>query len=134
MIENGVNYFVKGSDVKFDLNGLDFTFEGFYVAVTDESLFIMVKDEAPMNLINLLGAVKEDVEVNRKDVLEADTVKFRLRLFEDVFHSLKEIIIKVNDIKNVFEIQIEGKYFLKDFNNYWLEMYGTTQEILDEPI
>jgi hypothetical protein len=120
---------VKGNKVIFDLNGLDFTFEGFYVAVTDEFLFIMVKDEAPMNLINLLGAVKEDVEVNRKDVLSADTVRFRLRLNEDIFQSLKESIVKINDIREAFEIQAEGQYLLKDFNNYLLEMYGTMQEI-----
>jgi hypothetical protein len=123
-IEMGVNYFVKGEDVIFDLNGLDFTFEKFYVKVDDTGLGIMVDEEVPMNLINLLDTIDSPLDVNRKEILDSDLVHFTLKVKDEVFSPLKSQILKVPDIKEIFEINLDNRPPLRSFNNYELESYG----------
>ena len=67
-IELGVNYFVDGKDVIFDLYGLNFTFEKFYVGVDESEMRIMVNEEVLMNLINLLDSFESSGDVNRKEI------------------------------------------------------------------
>jgi hypothetical protein len=128
-IELGVSYFVKGEDVLFDLNGLDFTFGKFYAVVRERSLRILVEEEAPMNLIHLLGAVEDDVEVERKDVLDADTVKLELKLKSKIFNAMKQRILTSTDILDLFQLEDRGNHPLLDLSNYRLEKYGTTKEL-----
>jgi hypothetical protein len=126
-IELGVNYFVKGKDVVFDLNGLDFTFGKFYAVVRERSLMITVEEEVPMNLMHLLGAVEDYIEVERKDVLDADTVNFVLKLKTKVFNALKQRILTSTDILDLFQLEDRGNHPLLDLSNYRLEKYGTTK-------
>jgi hypothetical protein len=132
-IELGVNYFIKGESVVFKLNDLDFTFEKFYVTITNDSMKILVEDETPMNLMYLLDIVKDDLEANRKDILEADTVRFILKLNYEVFSKLKHKIIEVIEILDIFGFKLNGELPLKDFKNYELELYGTSKKFDDIP-
>jgi hypothetical protein len=138
-ILSNVNYFVKGEDVVFDLNTLDFTFEGFYVFITDEYLQIQILEEVPMNLILVAGAAEPDVEVEGNELETADSVKFTLQLNDGLFASMKEDIFKQTDIRDVFALQlVEGsdgagvKPPLRIFKNYHIVMWGTTQILEDE--
>jgi len=127
-IELGVNYFVNGENVIFNLNGLDFTFEKFYVVVTSDSMKILVDDEVPMNLMNILGAVKDDLDVNRREILEADTVRFILKLNDETFAKLKPELPKITEITDIFKLKVNGKLPLKNFKSYVLDLYGTAKD------
>jgi hypothetical protein len=126
-IELGVNYFVNGPDVVFDLNGLDFTFEKFYVNVNEDNLTLIIPEEVPMNLINLLDSLKDDLDADRSTIIEADIVSFNLELNNDVFTSIKSKIHNASDIKDLFNIEIGGKTPLKFFKNYELVRYDISQ-------
>ena len=104
-IRVGPGYFVSGDKVVFDLNGMDYSFEKFYLLIADagsgnlqsigldgqepidEGLYINVPEEAPMNLINIAGASDEEegVELDREEVLGADTAKLSLKLADRLF-------------------------------------------------
>jgi hypothetical protein len=127
-IKLGVDYFIPGKDVVFDLNGLDFTFGKFDVTLTEDSLKIKVEDEAPMNLIYLLDAVKSTIDVDRKEIINADSVRFVLNLKNGTFSQMKSGLLKLNQINDIFQLDVDGKFPLKLFINYELEMYGTTTE------
>ena len=128
-IELGVNYFVNGENVLFNLNSLDFTFEKFYVIVTADSLKILVEDEVPMNLMNILGAVKDELDVDRKEILEADTVRFILKLNDETFAEVKSKLLKITEIADIFQLEVNGKLPLKNFKSYVLDLHGTTKEL-----
>jgi hypothetical protein len=126
-IELDVNYFVDGKDVVFDLNGLDFTFEKFYVNVSEDNVTLIIPEEVPMNLINLLDTIKDDLDADRSTILEADIVNFNLELDNDIFAYVKSKIHNISDIKDLFKIEMEGKAPMKLFKNYELVRYDTSQ-------
>ena len=130
-IEAGVNYFVNGEDIIFDLNGLDFTFEKFYVNLLDNGMYLIVKDEAPMNLILIADTAIDEVGVNRQQVLASDEVDMILRLDDALFGALKDKIMEVTDVKQIFEIEHKGFKFVKQLSNYFLEEYGTVERRFD---
>ncbi len=123
-LEKGVNYQI-GGDVVFKLGKLDFTFEKFYVYISQEGLFLKVPDEAPMNLINLLDTVHDEVHVNRKMVIDSDKVDFILQLDPDLFREFEPRIMKCEDPRDIFELDLKGFKFLKELEHYYLIEYGT---------
>ncbi len=140
-ITPGTHYFVKGKDVVFDLNSLAFTFEGFYVQITDEHLKIHIKDEVPMNLILVEGAAPTEVEFEFDTINDADSVKFTLQLDNELFSYLKEKLLAVHDIKEIFDITMgikedggeeEVEKPLRVFSNYRIVMWGTHQILEDD--
>jgi len=124
-IEMGVNYFVKGKEVVFDLNGMDFTFGKFYLVVNEVGMYLIVKDEAPLNLINLLETVVDEVGVNRKQVRDSDEVDMILRLDDELFKKVKEEILRSTDPRNIFDIEYQGHRLLRVLTAYSLEEYST---------
>jgi hypothetical protein len=128
-IELGAQYFVDGNDVVFDLNDLEFTFEKFYVKVGENDLQIIIKDEVPMNLINILATVNINIDVNRKEILDSDIVHFTLKLNEIIYKIHKSQIFNLSDVKEVFNLSPDKEYPLRRFNNYYLESYGTKTEL-----
>jgi len=130
----GTNYFIKGSDVVFKLNDLDFTFEGFYLQITEEGLHINILEEVPMNLINIAGAalVEEGVELEHKTIMEADTVKFTLKLTPELFEFAKEQLATITEPADVFDIEVQGKKHLRDFHYYFIVMWGTHQTLYED--
>jgi hypothetical protein len=126
-IRKDVNYFINGEDVIFDFNGMDFTFEKFYLLVNDSGMYLSVKDEAPMNLINLLETVVDKVGVNRKDVLDADKVDIFLKLDDNLFKEMKEEVLNRENAKDIFRILYKDHELLKVLNAYSLEGYSTYQ-------
>jgi hypothetical protein len=129
MIELGVNYFVKGESVVFDLKGQDFTFEEFRVVVTDDSMKIQIEDETPMNLLKMLGSIGDPIGVDRQRLLESRSVRFVLRLKVGIFNAYRTRILSVNDIKDLFQLESDGKFPLRSFSNYELDMIGRTSVI-----
>ncbi len=130
-IETHVNYFVNGSDVIFKLGELDFTFEKFYVLVNEEGLFVKVPEEVPMNLMNILDTIHDEVDVNRRNVLDSDVVDMVLQLDPDLFRAFQTRILEGIDILDIFDLDMEGFQFLKELEHYYLIEYGTTTKRLD---
>ncbi len=130
-IETNVNYFVNGSDVIFKLGELDFTFEKFYVLVNEEGLFVKVPEEVPMNLMNILDTIHDEVDVNRKNVLDSDVVDMILQLDPDLFRAFQTRILECTDVLDIFDLDMEGFQFLKELEHYYLIEYGTTTKRLD---
>lgn len=129
-LKKGVNYQV-GGDVVFKLGKQDFTFEKFYVYISEEGLFLKVPDEAPMNLINLLETVHDEVHVNRKMVMDSDKVDFILQLDPDLFREFEPRIMNCEDPKEIFDLDLEGFTFLKELEHYYLIEYGTMTKRLN---
>ncbi len=128
-----VNYFVKGKKVIFDLDGLDFTFEGFYVFITEEALQIIVNEEVPMNLIFITQVVESEVSLTPNELENADTVSFTLQLNAEVFDQLKEMIMAMKDIKEIFDLDPgqDGDKPLRKFSNYDIVKVGSKQTLYD---
>lgn len=124
-IESGVNYYVSGDHVVFDLDGMNFTFEKFYVHFTDEGLFININDEVPMNLTFISQVAVNDIDFQPSQAQDADSVQFVLQLKMDVFNELKGKIAEATDIKEIFEIEHYGTSPLKTFSNYLLISWGS---------
>jgi hypothetical protein len=125
-LQKDINYFVEGEDVVFKLgNDLDFTFDRFYVFINNEGLFIKVPDEVPMNLINLLGTIQDEVDVNRKQVLDSDEVDMILQLDPDLFREFEPRIMRCREPKDIFDLDLKGFTFLKELEHYYLIEYGT---------
>ncbi|MGA1872161.1 MAG: hypothetical protein ACMUHY_00685 [Thermoplasmatota archaeon] len=122
-----VYHFIKGEEVVFDFNGLDFTFEKFYLLVSEDGMFLTVKDEAPMNLINLLDTVVDEVGVDRNQVMRSDEVDLVLRLDVNLFRKVKDEIRKKTDPRDVFETEYQGHKLLKVLTAYSLIEYGTVE-------
>ncbi len=130
-IRSNVNYFLNGEDVIFKLGELDFTFEKFYVYINEEGLFIKVPEEAPMNLMNILDTVHDEVGVNRRQVLDSDEVDMILQLDPDLYREMEPRIIGCAEPWEIFELDIKGFRFLKELEHYYLIEYGTTERRLD---
>jgi len=132
LMETGVNYHVEGRKVLFDLNGLDFTFEGFYFRLTEENFTIDVKDEVPLNLVNVEGAarVEEGLEIEYKDLQDVDSVNFTLELKKDFFGALKDRMTGI-PVGELFELEMDGEKPLKKFTNYTMVRWGT-HTVLEE--
>jgi hypothetical protein len=126
-IRPNVNYFVNGKDIVFDLNGSDFTFEGFYVNILEDGMYLIVKDEAPMNLILILDVVIDEVGVNRKQVLDSDEVDMILRLDDGLFREIKAEILEKTDVKDIFDIEYDNIKMMRYFSSYFIEEYGTVE-------
>ena len=137
-IKPGTSYYVKGEDVVFQLNGLNYTFEKFYLQVleghegADDGLYINVPEEAPMNLINISAAaeVEDGVELNTEEIMGADTAKLTLRLTEGLYRAVKDRVLACTDPIQVFDVEHEGKS-LKDFSHYQIVGWGckTTTDV-----
>ena len=133
-IRVGPNYFVSGEKVIFDLNGLDYSFEKFYLQVmeksdaADEGLFINVPEEAPMNLINIAAAAREEegVELNREEILGANTAKLTLKLADELYEAVKDKVFACTDPIDVFDIEHEGKKLLRNLSHYAIVGWGCT--------
>jgi hypothetical protein len=123
-LEKDVDYCVDGG-VVFRLGEGDFTFEKFYVHINDEGLFLKIAGEVPMNLINILETVHDNVDVNRKMVLDSNKVDFILQLDPDLFREFEPRIIKCEDPRDIFELDLKGFTFLKELEHYYLIEYGT---------
>lgn len=130
-IRKDVNYFVKRDEVTFKLGELDLTFEKFYVLINGEGLLLKIPKEVPMNLINILDTVHDEVGVNRKHVLDSDDVDMVLQLDPDIFNALKERMLKCRVPKDIFDLDIEGFKFVKELEHYHLIEYGTTRKRLN---
>jgi hypothetical protein len=130
-IETGVDHFVNGSYVTFKLGELDHTFEKFYVLVNEEGLFLKVPKEVPMNLMNILDTIHDEVGVNRKNVLDSDVVDMILQLDPDLFTAFQARILECTDVLHIFDLDMEGYQFLKELEHYYLIEYGTTTKRLD---
>lgn len=113
----GTNYFVEGEDVVFDLNGLDFTFEGFYVQPTHEGMFIHVREEVPMNLMNISAATPLEEGMDPKVLSRDIPVHFTLELKPEVLSGLRDDLFQCGDIKEIFDIEREGSKPLRIFSN-----------------
>lgn len=124
-----VLYFVNGEDVVFKLNELDFTFESFYLVYTDEWMRIIVREDAPMNLIMISEVAHEEVEVDREDVLQADTVSFTLQLKDGDFVNVIDRLREVRDPVDAFDV---GGDRLKDLSKYSIVRWGLKQVLYDE--
>jgi hypothetical protein len=122
-VEIGVQYFIDGSEVIFELEGLDFTFERLYVTINESEMIIFVPEEPSMNLINILDTVANLVEVDREDVLTADIVDITLKLKDVQFSLVKSKIFDVKEIKEIFDLEVDGKLPLRFFENYELKHY-----------
>ena len=70
-----------------------------------------------------------DFDLAHKEILDADTVRFILKLKDEPFSNLKPKLLTVTEIKVIFKFNIKGELPLKDFKNYEHELYGTTTEI-----
>ena len=125
-IERGPAYFVEGENVQFKLNGMPFTFNKFYLTLTDEQLVFKVVEEAPMNLINIADTVELDIDLNRSEVMEADEVSLTLKLKPALFSELKEEIFMSPAPDTLFYMGHGGTEPLLDLSNWMLVQYGTS--------
>ncbi len=124
-----VNYFIDGEKVVFRLNGLDFTFESFYLAYSDEWMRIFILEEAPMNLIMISDVAHEEVEVDREEVINADTVSFTLQLKDEDFVNVIDRLREVTEPHEAFDV---GGDRLKDPSKYNIRRWGMKQVLYDE--
>lgn len=133
-LRTGVLYFVNGSEVMFDLKGMDFTFEGFYLSFDKDGLYLRVRSEAPMNLILIHDVVVDDIGVERKLVLDSDEVNFILALHAELFNRVKDNILELTDARDIFDLEIEGRKLLRLLESYRLIEYGTSTTTIETEI
>ena len=117
---------VAGDQVVFDLDGLQFTFEKFRVVVDGQCLRLHVDQEGPMNLIFLVGVAEPAVDANRREILNADSVRVVLRLKDSVFSRTRDSTPDGTDPRALFDLEVDGRLLLKLLANYEVESYGTT--------
>ena len=125
-IKPGTSYFVKGEDVVFDLNSLDFTFEGFYAQVVDDAFYIHVRGEVPMNLLYLLNLTESGEQMSPEVLGNAESVDFTLQLKAELFSELSTSILSSTEIIDVFSIKLEGNEPLKQFKNYIVKKWTSS--------